>query len=246
MNNNIDEVLLHDEYNSYKMNPDKRKKNTLNNNRCITECQFAGRTIYHPYNSVKITEHEGPFCATEGWFDTKVQKIKHHDLCNFSEGDLLAWADLDTARFIPYTQQKCELLLSSMHNIHNIKDAINWSMHTLHNDETRKRILNCAWKVYNLEDEDSKKYPDDLTIKYQKLALENWFDYIYAGLNSSFPKDLSTTDVKKQIQKILEDTNLIKMLLSTFRKINKFDWLILDFYQEDIKRHFINEIKTIL
>ena len=56
MNNNIDEVLLHDEYNSYKMNPDKRKKNTLNNNRCITECQFAGRTIYHPYNSVKIRD----------------------------------------------------------------------------------------------------------------------------------------------------------------------------------------------
>ena len=79
-----DKALLQNmDYESYKYYPDKRKKNTLNNNRCITECQLPGRTIYHPNNSIKITEFTGPFCATNSWYDENEHRTKYHDICNF-------------------------------------------------------------------------------------------------------------------------------------------------------------------
>ena len=91
--------------------------------------------------------------AQNDWFDKRENKIKYHDICNYTETDLLAWSDMDTTKFLPYKTEQCQLLLSEMHNINNIKDAINWSNTSNLDDHTKKRILNCSWKVYKLSDQ---------------------------------------------------------------------------------------------
>ena len=242
-----DKTLLQNmDYESYKYYPDKRKKNTLNNNRCITECQLPGRTIYHPNNSIKITEFTGPFCATNSWYDENEHRTKYHDICNFSEGDLLAWSDLDTTKLIPYGKEKCSMLLSSMHNINSINDALKWASTTLHSDDTKKRILNCAWKVYNLEDIDTKDIVKNIVKNYQNILLDNWLEYIYGGLNRYYSPELKKEQVIDKIKMMLNDRKLIMMILKSYTKKNRIDWLTLNYYNEDIKLFFVNELKTII
>lgn len=244
--NNPNNILTYLDYDSYRLYPEKRKKNTHNGNKCITDCQIAGKTISHPMNNIKITEYRGPFCATAGWYNKEEQGIRHHDLCHFSEGDLLAWSEIDTEKFIPTPKDQCMQLLEHMHNIKNIKDAIKWSNQTLHHESMRKRILNCAWRVYNTEDPDSKSVITEIVEKYQTIALDKWSEFIYNGLNSCYPPDMKKEEVTKRIKTMLLDKFLIQMLLKTFKKINRLDWLILKFYKEDIKIHFLNELKTII
>ena len=245
----MDEEINHNEYydlKSYKLYPEKRKKNTKNYNKCITDCQLPGRTITHPLNNLRITEFDGPFCATENWYDNRDKKIKYHDVCNYSEIDLLAWSAMDTTKFIPLNNSKCEMLLSRMHNINNIKDAIEWANTTTYDENIRKRILSCAWKVYQLVDEESPKLKNEICIQFQKLAKEYWFDTIYLGLNKFFDERISEKDVKQHINYLISDTSLIKLFLTTYIKLHRKDWLTLNFDKEDIKLHFINELKTLL
>ena len=94
------------DYDSYKLHPDKRRhKNTKYNNKCITDCKLTGQTLRHPIINKDITEHRGPFCATNKFLNPSTKLIEYHDLCRYSDGDLLAWADMDTSNFIPLTRK---------------------------------------------------------------------------------------------------------------------------------------------
>jgi hypothetical protein len=242
----MNQFIDKDDYNSYKKYPEKRKKNTHNNNKCITDCQLPGRTITHPLNNLRITEFEGPFCATEDWFDYKEKKIKYHDICNHSEIDLIAWSHMDTTKFVPSNKQTCESLLASMHGIKDLTDAINWAKKTHLDINTRKRVLNCAWKIYKLQDENMPDIQKKIIEKYQKLAQETWFETIYLGLNTEYSEYDNEEEIKVDINRFLSNNKLIKLFLTTYINSNRKDWLTINFEEENIKLHFINELKTIL
>ena len=244
--NRYETILQYLDYEGYILNPNKRKKNTLNKNKCITDCQVAGRTITHPLNNLRITEYKGPFCATDKWYDEQNHKTEYHDLCNFSESDLLAWADMDTEKFIPLNKIKCEQLLEHFHNIKGIKDAIRWTQQTNHNDSLKNRILSCAWKVYNLTDPDSKIISSQIVDRYHQLSNDNWFDFIYNGVKDMNHATKTEDQFSTNIKGMLSDKKLIGLFITAFRKKMNIDPLRLELYDEDVKIHIMNELKTIL
>jgi len=244
--NNYETILEYLDYKSYIINPDKRKKNTLNKNKCITDCQIAGRTISHPLNNQKITEYKGPFCATNQWYDELENKTKYHDICNYTETDLLAWADMDTEKFIPLSKSKCEQLLEHFHNIKGIKDALRWVYQTSHNDITKNRVLNCAWKVYNMTDPDSKVILSQIVDRYHQLSNDNWFDFIYNGVKDMNYHTKTKDEFTQHIKTILSDKKLVGLFIQTFKKKMNIDPLRLELYDENIKIHIMNELKSIL
>lgn len=243
---NIDKYI---DYDSYKLYPDKRRnKLTKFNNKCITDCKLAGHTIRHPIHNIQITEFDGPFCATHKYLNPENNSIKYHDICRYSEGDLLAWSDMDTSSFIPLKPSVCMQLLSQFHNINNIEDAKKWEATTKVSNITKQRVLNCAWKAFNLEEdpETIQLTIDKIVLTFQQIAINEWINYIYNGLNRYYNINLSKNEVLQEIKKMLSDKKLIKYLLNTYRKENKLDWLSLKFHMYDIKIHIVKELKTII
>jgi len=242
---NLDRFI---DYNSYKLYPDKRRhKLTINNNKCITDCKLAGHTIRHPIINMNITEHSGPFCATNKYLHPGNNSLAYHDICRYSEGDLLAWADMDTSSFIPLKPTVCMQLLAQYHNINSIEDAQKWESQTNVNEVTKKRVLNCAWKAFNLEDPvTSNKIKNKIVLTFQQIAINEWIDYIYDGLNIYYDPELSKDKVVIKIKDMLSENKLIEFLLNAYRKEKKLDWLTLKFHQFHIKVHIVHELKTIL
>lgn len=242
---NLDPII---DYNSYKLYPDKRRnKLTQFDNKCITECRLPGYTIRHPLNNINITEHNGPFCATNTYIHPGNNSLAYHDICRYSEGDLLAWSDMDTSNFIPLKPVTCMQLLGQFHNIHSIEDAQKWESQTNVNEITIKRVLNCTWKAFNQDEPKTvKAIKDKVVLMIQGYILDDWNKSIYDGLNLYYDKNLTSSQVMNKINTMLSDKKLIEYILNAYRKEKKIDWLTLKFYLLDIQMHIIKELKTLL
>lgn len=247
MNQNPSLSLIEElDYFSHILYPSKRKPKTTNNQQCITDCKFPGDTIYHPQNNLKIIEYNQPFCATDTWYNDETKNLMYHDTCNYTNTDLMAWSEIDSSNFIPLTPNNCEALLTHMHNIQSWEDALKWEQNTLSNEVIRKRVLNCAWKAFAPDDKTSEEYISSVVDKYHSLMNNEWKKYMHDGLDINFPTHLRKKEVKNEIDKILSDKKLIKLMVNNYRKKKNLGWLTLKFYDEKIKQFCIQEIKSIL
>ena len=100
------------DYLSHLIYPEKRRPYTKNGQKCITDCKFPGDSIIHPYNNIKITEYNEPFCATDSWYEPNSKRLLQHDTCNYTHSDLIAWSEIDSSNFIPLISILANILIN--------------------------------------------------------------------------------------------------------------------------------------
>jgi len=190
---------------------------------CISQCYHKGKRVKHPKTKNIVTNLYDPFCLVEPYTDV-FGEVKYTAKC--PEPDISEKKDIfETLSQIEFNPEQ---FLSNYYNIHSLNDAFLWYSKNLSIAyRTLERIMDCALKVYGIEELYNKAISDDIIDYTKHIIFYYWLDDFIIELPIKIKKE--TIESKLNIRELLINyithyrENWDKKL-NYFRKLKRFSY----------------------
>ena len=161
----------------------KRPLKSINNRRCLTQCNGINQTYFHPIILTGVAGYMYNTCAIDPVYDVKKGNMIYTDICNLEDNSKYELPTELGAIFLNFDFHYRDFL-SNMYGLNSFDQVIYW---TLENDylpfDTIKRVHNCAWKAYGLKVENLS---DKVFEYYYELIQTHWIVNYYNILNQKY------------------------------------------------------------
>jgi hypothetical protein len=176
---------------------------SINNRRCLTECNPANTIYFHPIILTGVVDPMYNTCGIDPVYDIKGDEMKYTDACRLEDNSKFELPTELSAIFMNFDFHYRDFL-ANMYGLHSFDQVIFW---TMENDylpfDTIKRVHNCAWKAYGNKIENLS---DKVFEYYYDLIKRFWIKDYYKILSKKFSFHV-TNDNRIRVTKVKPGTN---------------------------------------